>query len=257
MNNPVIPGRTVIKPDYDLLYNALFRSVTLDNENYTVTDTDGYSTFILSGTLTANRTVTQPTLAANQQRVLRYIDISTHGAFKWIIDGEGAETINGFTTIESMYDGEWSYTIYGQAEEWKVIGGDVGTLKLIPEASRPAAYVLNAGTATSFTDVDFGPYRPVGTKALRLKFALLWTGDGVQDYAQVNLRQNGSAETDTERLILVGEQYSNLGSGVLRSMYGEIGCLLCDASGIIEYSWLAGATPTTRGFYLNIEGYYL
>ena len=130
---------------------------------------------------------------------------------------------------------------------------DVGTLKLISEASRPG-WVLSAGTAAAYTDVNFGPYRPTGTKALYLMWALLWTGNGAEDYACVLLRKNGSAVNDDSKLVRCDDGLTNLGSGLQRIVSGTA-IVECDTSGIVEYGFTT--VPTTRQFYLTILGYYL
>lgn len=70
---------------------------TLSNESYTILDDDGFHTFILSATaLTAERTLTLPTAADNTGRRIRVITKNAHGTYKLVVDGEGAETINGY-----------------------------------------------------------------------------------------------------------------------------------------------------------------
>jgi hypothetical protein len=98
---------------------------TISNEAYTILDDDGFTVFILTGTLTADRTVTLPTLADNRRRRLIFIDKSTHDTYKWVIDGEGAETIHSLATIESALDSEFIVELYGDAAEWKVVSSVV------------------------------------------------------------------------------------------------------------------------------------
>ncbi len=131
----------------------------------------------------------------------------------------------------------------------------VGTLHLIPEASRSSAWVLNGGTANTFTDVDFSAYVPHGVTALKLKWAVTWTGNGSVDYSQWELRKNGSAITDSDQLAIAGCYFTNLASGVTMGTWGQFD-VLCDSDGIIEYRFFQGNT-TVGALYLNIEGYYL
>ena len=132
-------------------------------------------------------------------------------------------------------------------------GVDVGTLKLIPEASRPG-WVLSGGTASSFTDVDFGPYRPAGTKALLISWYMSWSGNGADDGAMVILRKNGSAVFDDSKQARLDDHHTNLGGSIQRAVTGER-IVECDANGIIEYGFVT--VPTTRSLYLTIFGYYL
>ena len=69
---------------------------TLTDESYTITDTDGFDTIILSATaLGAERTITLPTAADNIRRRIKVLTLNAHGTYQLVVDGEGAETING------------------------------------------------------------------------------------------------------------------------------------------------------------------
>ena len=83
----------------------------------------------------------------------------------------------------------------------RVVTLETGTrLHIIPETDRPVTWVLSAGSATSFTDVDFGSYAPSGATALLLKYGLRVTGDGALDSGIGYFRKNGSSITDTDLL---------------------------------------------------------
>ena len=74
---------------------------TTRTADYTVLDGDGFSTIYMNAN---NPTLTLPTSADNDERVILIMNIHASG---WtIVDGEGAETINGLTTINlySQYD---------------------------------------------------------------------------------------------------------------------------------------------------------
>jgi len=73
--------------------------------NYTITDVDKIKTIFATAGSSADVTITLPTAADNIDRVIEIIKVDT-GTKNIIIDGEGAETINGFTTIElrTQYD---------------------------------------------------------------------------------------------------------------------------------------------------------
>ena len=134
-------------------------------------------------------------------------------------------------------------------------GIDLGTLKLIPEASRPAAWLLSGGAATTFTDVSFAAYTPAGVKALYLQYGISWTGNGVADYSGWQLRKNGSSETARNKTVVVMDYLTNLASGSVREVDGVL-IVECDTSGIIEYRFLGGAAAV-GGLYLSPLGYYL
>lgn len=103
-------------------------SHTLDNEAYIILDDDGYNLIVCGGTLAADRTVTLPTLADNLDRVLQFVNLSPSGSYEWIIDGEGAETINGTTSWRMKTYGE-CFSLVGTATTWAVLPGSHGTYR--------------------------------------------------------------------------------------------------------------------------------
>jgi hypothetical protein len=99
--------RKLFYADYRRLSLRASDQVVLNNESYTVPDVNGRLRIILTGTLTANRTLTLPTLGDNQACEIEIVNQSpTHATYEWIVDGEGAETINGTLT--------WSLKTYGE-----------------------------------------------------------------------------------------------------------------------------------------------
>jgi len=94
--------------------------------NYTITDTDGYDIINMATTLTANRTITLPTASDNDGR---YITVrkSDSSNFSVILDGEGAETIDGQATI--MLPKRYSYvTVFCDGSSWHITSMDLGGL---------------------------------------------------------------------------------------------------------------------------------
>jgi hypothetical protein len=70
---------------------------TLSATGLTILDDDGIETVVLSSTaLTGTVTTTLCTAADNVGRRLRFRTENAHGTYEWVIDGEGAETINGY-----------------------------------------------------------------------------------------------------------------------------------------------------------------
>jgi len=125
---------------------------------------------------------------------------------------------------------------------------DVGSLHMIPHGSRPATAILNAGTATSYTDVDFGSYCPIGVRALLLKSYLVWTGNSAVDAVSGRLRKNGNTTTDIDQVNVIYIGYTDLAvtMEVMMEMTVE-----CDTNGVVEYLVSTGAALS-----LNIIGYY-
>lgn len=77
--------------------------------DYTVTDTDGIEVILMT-TGGTDRTVTLPTAADNTYRKIKVVKVD-NGSGKVTIDGEGAETINGATTVKipGYEAGQWCY----------------------------------------------------------------------------------------------------------------------------------------------------
>jgi hypothetical protein len=129
----------------------------------------------------------------------------------------------------------------------------MGILYMIPEASRPNAWVLNGGTQTAFTDVDFSSYAPAGAKALLLKWQLYGTSSGASAQDSFYVRKNGSSETDTDRLV-GGTFIGYISNGATHQPFGA--CIVeCDTGRIIEY--LISTAGTSVALYLNITGYIM
>ena len=85
--------------------------------DYTVTDTDGITTILMT-TGASNRTVTLPTAADNTGRKLVVKKVDS-GAGTCIVDGEGAETIDGGTTF-TLYLQYASITLTCDGTGWHV-----------------------------------------------------------------------------------------------------------------------------------------
>lgn len=85
--------------------------------DYTITDTDGYGKIFVNPT-SGDKTITLPTLAANQNRVISVVVTNAGG--KVTIDGEGAETINGASSIylQGQYD---RIIVIAQSSEWSIL----------------------------------------------------------------------------------------------------------------------------------------
>lgn len=94
----------------------------VSSDNYTVLDDDGYRHIHMT-TAASDRTVTLPTASANTDRILTIKKVDS-GAGKVTVDGEGAETIDGATTIilYSQYD---SATLVCDGSGWHRIGNSM------------------------------------------------------------------------------------------------------------------------------------
>jgi hypothetical protein len=112
---------------------------------YTILDTDGYDIIDVT-TAAVDRTITLPTLADNLGRVITINKVDS-GVGIVIVDGEGAETIDGKTTLE-LRKQHYSIKLYASATEWNIISTDHELKK-----SRRNIKALN-GAGYTITDVD-------------------------------------------------------------------------------------------------------
>ena len=102
-NTTVSIGGSTKQSDYARLlannvYNRSFKTIDSKSADYTILDTDTFAIlYVTAGA--ANKTMTLPTASANTDRVIKIMKIDS-GAGYCIVDGEGAETINGTTTWE-------------------------------------------------------------------------------------------------------------------------------------------------------------
>jgi hypothetical protein len=91
-----------------------YPKVAAKTANYTIVDDDA-DVFEVT-TSTTDRTITLPTLADNAGRVIRVIKVDDASG-KVILDGEGAETIDGETTID--IDSQYDYAVvFGGTSSW-------------------------------------------------------------------------------------------------------------------------------------------
>jgi hypothetical protein len=97
---------------------SFYNIKTVSSDNYVITDIDEVKIINVT-TGVADRTITLPTLADNQERIITiYKEDFSLGDV--IIDGEGAETINGNTTIKlpRQYS---KLKILAGLSEWKIL----------------------------------------------------------------------------------------------------------------------------------------
>ncbi len=89
--------------------------------NYPITDTDGYDIIEMTAGA-ADKTVTLPTLADNLGRtiIINKVDV---GVGEVIVDGEGAETIDGLSAIQ-LKKQYYSVKLYASAAEWNIISSN-------------------------------------------------------------------------------------------------------------------------------------
>lgn len=121
-----ITGDVTITAGKKLTKGVTIERVLTKTADYTVTDTDPDLVFIGAITALANTTITLPTAADNTGRSITVVIAGDPGSNDVIIEGEGAETINGaanktnsdqYSMIKMVCDGTGWY-ITGSAGTW-------------------------------------------------------------------------------------------------------------------------------------------
>lgn len=151
--------------------------------NYTVLDDDGYAVINVT-TGASDRTITLPTAAANTNRTIRIRKVDT-GAGKLIVDGEGAELVNGLATMEFWYGGNY-VDLECDGTGWIRVGGTV-------DVSVTPALIENAYDPldTNNRVVSAAGSLPVGCKQARGWFRQ--TGSAAGATVQVRTTSGGTA----------------------------------------------------------------
>ena len=98
--------------------NASYTKVIAVIADYTITDTDEYCGLDVT-TGASTKTITLPTLADNQGRIIRCCK-EDPGAGAMTLDGEGAELINGSTTLSTTVQ-YTCFAIQAMPTEWRII----------------------------------------------------------------------------------------------------------------------------------------
>lgn len=102
----------------DLNVGNVWTGRAAKSADYTILDNDGVRTFVYTAGA-ANRTLTLPTLADNLGRSV-VVHKTDAGAGNIIIDGEGAETINGAATL-TLFDRYEAVELLATATEWIIV----------------------------------------------------------------------------------------------------------------------------------------
>lgn len=172
-----------------------------------------------------------------------------------------AGALAGIVNVQSIIEGYAGYStgeVVGHVYTWdnrlSVIydANYAGNLHVLKAEDRSSSWILNGGTDTSFTDVDFSAYVPVGTKALLIHLTNSWTGDGALDDVNIFAREKGSSETGLINVRMLQTGFSNFGSGLNMNTAG-IQIIPCDSNGEIQYYTSSAANSV----FMTLWGYFI
>ncbi len=160
-------GRTTetVKDNADAILENLSLNILTKDADYTISDTDK-NPVILVTTGAADKTITWPTAADNVKNVITVMK-TDDGAGKVINDGEGAETIDGFATIENLQQGDFIKAV-SDGTKWLRLNplswhkfSDPPTGRKATKATWATADDFGQGLEVTFSEV------PAGAKAVR------------------------------------------------------------------------------------------
>jgi len=172
------------------------------SSDYTILDDDGYD-MILVTTGAATKTITLPTAADNVDRVIEIMKVDD-GAGKVTVDGEGAETVGGFATIDALYE-YTGYYLRCDGSNWIVIQ------YIMPPATNLKAYItggdqsIPSGVTTTvqfntivwdyLSEWNTTSYKFEPTFAGRYGVAFQFRINSIDDgkYAMATMRKNADA----------------------------------------------------------------
>ena len=117
----------------------------VSSTNYTILDNDAYTTILVT-TGNSDRTITLPTATDNQFRLL-CIGKADTGSGKVIIDGEGAELVNGAATYDLLKQFDFTW-VTSTGTEWMLLTTDLFTLITKEEGQSGYVDAVSGGTKT-------------------------------------------------------------------------------------------------------------
>lgn len=246
--------------DFQDGYNAIFNQtedfwnkiVEIDDD-YTVPENEGSMAIIVKSTgVTADPVIELPAIATNIGRRLFFINENAGYRAVIIPKSGSSDNIEGFSVLDIMQS-----THKNRIELIATVNGwrrKAREFVLVPENLRPSGWVLNGGTAGTWTDVSFLTWVQEGAYALLLLFAIQQIGNDVDDSATFVTRPKGSTIDSLLRNTPIGTRYDNLASGVTMSYVGQVK-VACDNNATIQYRKQIPAA-TNAVLFLTINGYW-
>ena len=218
------------------VYNKNFRESVSKSANYTVLDTDVFSLLLMT-TADADKTVTLPTAADNTDRIIKLMKVDS-GTGSCIVDGEGAETING-TTIWEITEQYGYIQIQCDGSEWFVIDqNDSCIYEMSDTTDRTittswANYYSLSGLTAGAYEIDYYVFINAGGEHVYVTTATTSAAEDSEVYTSVTLTINMPlAKTFIRRFAAATTLYFNAKATDTASLYNTFSSSLIRAKRI-------------------------
>lgn len=225
------PNVSSLQADINNTKTRLHGKIVTKSADYTISDADTDLTILVDDTST-DRTITLPTAADNLNKVITIKNVSTDKG-KVTVDGEGSETIDGYTTI--ILDFKNCYIkVQSDGSNWHIINENI--------TSPQKQYTMTVTGTNWTTDRAIGiPYRTMDGR-WRLRFNIAGTvSSGVTtldiSVTGIDIRQPSTRAQAISVLAGGSAPYTGAGharTGVLISLYSTTSSTSWEASGDVE-----------------------
>ena len=226
--------------------------------NYTVPEAEGGMTIILNSSgVTADVAVTLPDYSTNIGR--RLVFINRNSGYRLRLISTGVDSIEHSVFSDPFATVALNPYPFGDIIE--LIGTSFGwhrirkTFSLIPDVSRPAGYVLNGGSSTTWADVSFNTWVQDGVFKVLIRYIILHVGNSSVDYSIFHFRPKDGTVDNFFKNVFGVDWFTNLTTGFTSGSGGQL-VVDCNPSGIIQYRQFVDAQSGNGTLFLTIEGYW-
>lgn len=197
---------------------------TAKSADYTVTDTDNIRTVLMT-TSGTDRTVTLPTAADNEDRIITIKKVDT-GTGVCIVDGESTETIDGALTV-TLGNADEAITVQSDGTNWHVL-----------ESYRNGQSIL-AVSGANYTITDVDGYSTINvTTGASNRTITLPAAAAANKGRRITIRKvddPGFISTSTTKCVLISGTIDGSSSTALNQIKGHYGHCTVESDGSAWY----------------------
>jgi hypothetical protein len=238
----------------DIQYDSI---KIVDQANYTILDNDGYG-WVKVTAGASNRTITLPTIADNLNRVL-IISKDDDGAGDVVVDGEGAETIAGYSTY-SIVDKYENVVLKNNGITWSIISSTSLVNTQIVDAvstNTPSKVVLRDTSGNFAANVITASLSGNASTVTTLNKAQVETAltGTITSHAHNGAQIVDATEANTASKIVKRDASGNFSASTITAALSGNASSATTADQVKGVSFHADATAPTGTTRLNCEGY--